>query len=91
MEIYHRIERKLTAALAPTTLDIVDESGRHVGHAGAHPMGESHFKVTVVSDVFLGKSRVERQRMVYDLLADEIRDRIHALSLTTLTPEEAAQ
>lgn len=91
MTIYaDRIRRKLTDALAPSRLDVVDESHRHAGHGGARPEGETHFNVTVVSAAFQGKSRVERQRMVYALLADELAERVHALALTTRTPQEAA-
>ncbi|NYZ14685.1 BolA family transcriptional regulator [Azospirillum sp. RWY-5-1] len=84
-----RIRRKLTDALAPSRLDVVDESHRHAGHSGARPEGETHFNVTVVSAAFEGRSRVERQRMVYALLADELAERVHALALTTRTPQEA--
>lgn len=90
MEIAARLRRKLTEALAPSRLDIVDDSHRHAGHAGHDPRGESHFTVTVVSAAFAGRSRVERQRLVYGLLAEELAGRVHALALTTLTPEEAA-
>ena len=83
------IRQKLTAALSPTRLDIVDESHRHAGHAGARPEGESHFTVTIVSAAFAGQSRVARQRMVYDILAGELKNDVHALSLVTKTPEEA--
>jgi BolA protein len=79
---------KLEAALSPARLDIVDESARHAGHAGARPEGETHFRVTIVAAAFLGKSRVERQRLVYSLLAEELRTRVHALALTTLAPDE---
>lgn len=89
MEYADRIRRKLTEALAPEQLDVVDESGRHAGHAGARPEGETHFHVTIVSAAFAGRSRVERQRLVYGLLAEEMAERIHALGLTTLTPDEA--
>jgi BolA family transcriptional regulator, general stress-responsive regulator len=84
------IEQKLTDALAPTRLAIVDESHRHAGHAGARPEGETHFRVEVVSAAFAGRSRVARQRLVYAALAEELRTRVHALALTTLTPEEDA-
>jgi BolA family transcriptional regulator, general stress-responsive regulator len=84
------IRAKLTAALAPARLAIVDESHRHAGHAGARPEGESHFNVTIVAAAFAGQSRVARQRLVYGLLAEELRTDIHALSLTTLTPAEDA-
>ena len=90
MRVAQAIERKLTEALAPARLDIVDESHLHAGHAGARPEGESHFRVTVVSDVFRGKNRVQRQRLVYRALAEELESDIHALALLTQTPEEAA-
>jgi BolA family transcriptional regulator, general stress-responsive regulator len=83
------IHRKLSGRFAPTRLDIVDESHRHAGHAGARPEGETHFAVTIVSAAFAGHNRVARQRLVYEALAEELATRIHALSLTTLTPEEA--
>jgi BolA protein len=82
------IRAKLSEGLNPVRLDIVDESHRHAGHAGARPDGESHFQVAVVSAAFAGKNRVARQRLVYGLLAEELRTDIHALSLTTLTPDE---
>jgi BolA family transcriptional regulator, general stress-responsive regulator len=83
------IRAKLGEGLKPARLEIVDESHRHAGHAGARPEGESHFQVTIVSAAFTGRSRVARQRLVYGLLAEELRSDIHALSLTTLTPAEA--
>lgn len=88
-----RIERKLTEALKPARLNIEDESHKHAGHAGSHADGggETHFNVEIVSDAFTGQNRVARQRQVYALLAEELNERVHALSLATLTPEEAAQ
>ena len=82
------IRRKLSEALAPSRLDIVDDSARHAGHAGARPEGESHFTVEIVSARFAGLSRVARQRLVYGALADELRTDIHALALKTLAPDE---
>ena len=82
------IREKLTARFAPLRLEIEDESQRHAGHAGARPEGETHFSVTIVSAVFDGETRVARQRLVYQALADELATRVHALSLTTLAPEE---
>lgn len=90
MEIATRIRARLTAGLAPSRLEIEDESHRHAGHAGHDPRGESHFRVTVVSGRFAGLSRVERHRIVNTLLADELKDRVHALALRTLTPAEDA-
>jgi BolA family transcriptional regulator, general stress-responsive regulator len=78
----------LTERFAPTQLEIIDESHRHAGHAGVRPVGETHFTVTIVSDAFAGESRVARQRLVYQVLAEELATRVHALALTTLTPQE---
>lgn len=88
MTIAERINKKLTEELAPTVLDVVDESAKHKGHGGWREGGETHFHVTVVSDAFEGKSRVDRQRMVYALLAEEMAERVHALALTTKAPSE---
>ena len=91
MTVAETIRRKLIAEFAPSELAIEDESARHAGHSGARPEGETHFRVRVVSAAFEGLSRVERQRRVYAVLSDELRDRVHALALTTLTPEEAVR
>ena len=88
MRVAQAIENKLTEELTPDRLEIEDESARHHGHAGARPEGESHFRVTIVSATFEGMSRLERQRLVYRLLAEEMKSDIHALALTTLTPAE---
>lgn len=88
MRVAAAIEANLRKALAPVRLAIVDESHMHAGHAGARPGGESHFRVEIVSAAFEGKSRLERQRMVYAALANELRHDIHALALSTLTPAE---
>ena len=88
MQVREVIERNLVEALHPTRLEIMDESHRHAGHAGARPEGESHFRLTVVAAAFEGKSRVDRQRLVYGALAELMASRIHALALTTLTPAE---
>lgn len=84
------IRAKLTAGFGPLALDVVDESARHAGHGGARPEGETHFRVRIVSSAFAGVSRVERQRMVYGVLAAELAGPVHALSLTALAPEENA-
>ena len=87
--VAHRIRERLTAALNPVRLEIVDESHRHAGHAGSRPGGETHFRVEVVAAAFQGKSRLERQRLVYAALKDEMSQQIHALSLVTRAPGEA--
>ena len=88
MTVADAIHRKLTDALAPIELTIVDDSARHEGHAGHRPGGETHFTVRIVSPSFTCISRVERQRRVYTVLADEMKSQIHALALTTLAPGE---
>ena len=88
MKVADTMRRTLTERFAPVRLDIIDNSHRHAGHAGARPEGETHFTVEVVATAFAGRSRVDRQRLVYDALADLLRERVHALALRTLTPEE---
>jgi BolA protein len=92
MRVSDSIRKKLTAAFAPQSLEVVDESHRHAGHAGATrddgSQGETHFHVRLVSAAFEGVSRVERQRRVYAVLADELKGPVHALSLTLLAPPE---
>jgi BolA protein len=95
MRVSDAIRDKLTAAFAPSLLDVDDESARHAGHAGAvredGGMGETHFHVRMVSAAFAGVSRVERQRRVHDVLAAELRGPVHALSLKLQAPDEAAR
>lgn len=83
------IRKKLDAALSPVELVVQDESAQHAGHSGARPEGETHFHVRIVSPLFSGMTRVARQRRVYEVLADEMAGRVHALSLETFTPDEA--
>jgi BolA protein len=91
MSVADTIREKLNAAFAPAQLVVEDESAKHHGHAGARPGGEIHFRVAIVSPAFTGLSRVERQRRIYAVLAAELNDRVHALSLTAQAPEEAAR
>lgn len=88
MRVADQIRRKLTAGLAPARLEVIDESHLHAGHAGARPEGESHFRVEIVSRAFQGKSRVDRQRLVYRILAEELAGGVHALVVKALTPRE---
>lgn len=88
MKTAERIERRLREALAPEVLDVKDESHLHAGHAGAREGGESHFRLLIVSSRFEGLSRVARQRAVNDILKAELKERIHALAMRTLTPAE---
>jgi BolA protein len=84
------IRMKLEAAFAPASLDIRDESERHRGHGGWREGGETHFRVSIVSNAFEGLSRVERYRRVHDVLDVELKGGVHALALTLLTPHEAS-
>ena len=85
------IAGKLNAAFSPQSLNIVNESHLHAGHGHHTPNGESHFRVHIVSDAFDGKSRLERHRMINELLVVELRDNIHALAIHANTPAEAAK
>ena len=89
MSMQERITSILTKELTPIYIKVTDFSEKHRGHAGYGEKGESHFDVVIVSDVFVGKSRVERQKLVYALLEEELKTQIHALTLKTLTTEEA--
>ena len=89
MKVADAIREKLVAALSPVALDVVDESHRHAGHAGAREGGESHFRVRIVSAAFVGKPRVQRHRLVNSALAAELAGPVHALALETLSPDEA--
>jgi BolA protein len=88
MSVKDTMRDKLVRRFSPIELQIVDESARHAGHAGAHAEGETHFAVTIVSAEFAGLGRVARQRLVYQTLAAELATRVHALSLTTLAPND---
>lgn len=81
---------KLAAAFSPSRLEVVDDSDRHAGHSGATEGGESHFNLTIEAAAFKGVGRVQRQRMVYAALADELAGPVHALSVKALAPGEAA-
>lgn len=80
------ISAKLRQAFAPSALEVIDESHHHAGHAGAHPSGESHFRIVIVSEAFRGKSRVEQHRLVNAALAEELRSRVHALAIQSSAP-----
>jgi BolA protein len=80
--------RHLDSALSPTRVELVDESEKHRGHGGYNPEGESHFSLEIESEAFTGKSRVERERMIYKALGDLMRERVHALSIKARAPGE---
>jgi BolA family transcriptional regulator, general stress-responsive regulator len=83
-----RITTRLMEALDPILLDVVDESDRHAGHAGAREGGETHYRVRIVSARFERQGRVERHRLVYGLLNAEFADGLHALALIAKAPGE---
>lgn len=85
--IVESMEQRL-AALEPELVEIYDESGEHVGHAGAQSGGGGHYQLTIVARRFAGHSRVARHRLVYEALGAMMRKDIHALAITALTPEE---
>ena len=82
------IRTKLTAAFNPSRLEVVDDSARHAGHAGARVGGESHFNVLIEAEAFAGLGKVARQRQVYGALGDLLAGPVHALSLKALAPGE---
>ncbi|MBI4185361.1 MAG: BolA family transcriptional regulator [Proteobacteria bacterium] len=89
MERARRIRDILKTALEAEAVEVVDESARHAGHAGARPGGETHYRVRVIAAAFRGRSPIERHQMVYAALAGEFGTGLHALALATLAPEEA--
>lgn len=82
------IRERLTTALSPVNVDIIDDSHKHAGHAGARG-GGGHFNVTIVADAFEGKGLLQRHRMVYAALGNAMQSEIHALSIQAYTPQEA--
>ena len=82
------IDRRLRQALAPTRLEVINDSARHRGHAGDDGSGESHFSVEIEALAFAGMSRLERQRAVNASVGDLLRERIHALAIRARAPGE---
>jgi len=79
---------RLNSALSPTAIELIDDSEQHRGHGGYNPAGESHFALRIESAAFTGKSRVQRQRMIYAALGDLMESRVHALSISAKSPGE---
>ncbi len=82
------IIKKLSEAFAPENLDVVDKFHLHKGHAGHRPEGETHFRVYIVSKAFEGKGRIDRHRMINQLLAPELASGVHALAIKAQAPGE---
>ena len=80
--------KRLNSSLSPARIELVDDSEKHRGHGGYNPAGESHFSLMIQSAAFVGKSRVERQRMVHHALGDLLDERVHALSIRATAPGE---
>ena len=80
--------RRLNSSLAPSRIELVDDSEQHRGHGGYNPAGESHFTLRIESAAFEGKTRVERQRMIYAALGELMDARVHALSIRASAPGE---
>jgi BolA protein len=89
MSMEKTIREKLSAALQPTRLEIVNQSHLHAGHRGSPGTGESHFSVLIEARIFSGKSRLERHRLVNDTLAAELKGTVHALAIAAYAPGEA--
>jgi BolA protein len=81
-----RISAKLRENFSPAALEVIDESHQHAGHSGSRPDGESHFRVKIVAEAFRGKSRVEQHRLVNAALAEELKERVHALAIQSSAP-----
>lgn len=86
MDTRERIAKVLGEALAPASLDVIDESHLHKGHAGARPGGETHYRVRITSEAFRGKSRIEMHRTINALLAAELSAGVHALAIEAKAP-----
>ncbi len=87
MNVAQEIRSRLSS-LAPLAMELVDESAQHAGHAGARPGGNTHWRLSIISKEFEGKSSVARHRMVYQALGELMQHPIHALNITARTPEE---
>ena len=79
---------KLVEAFAPDSVEVLDESHQHIGHAGHRPEGQTHYRIYIVSKAFSGKSRLERHRMINAAVADELKNGIHALAIHADAPGE---
>jgi BolA protein len=88
MTFEQKIREKLMVGLTPVRLDVINESALHAGHRSSPGTGESHFRVLVVSEKFAGQSRVNRHRMVNQLISQELAGGVHALALSTYAPDE---
>ena len=84
------LTKKLNDTFSPQSLNVVDESHQHEGHAGARPGGQTHFRVYIVSEAFKGKTRIDRHRMINAALADDLAAGVHALAIHAQAPGEGS-
>ena len=89
MSIDGEIRRRLEQALAPSRMELIDDSGAHAGHAGAAPGGNTHWRLTIVSAAFAGKPTVARHRLVFQALGELMQNPIHALQISARAPGES--
>ena len=85
-QVGQTITEKLSTALVPHALEVIDESHLHAGHSGARPEGETHFRVKIQAEAFAGKSLIQRHRMVNEVLAEELNGPVHALAISASAP-----
>lgn len=90
MEMDETIRTKLESAFAPASLDVINESHLHAGHAGSSGTGDTHYRVKIVAAAFDGKSRLERHRLVNEALVEELAGSVHALAIRAASPAEVA-
>ena len=88
MSVEQEIRRRLVP-LAPTRLELLDDSAQHAGHSGAAPGGNTHWRLTIVSAAFTGKTTVARHRMIYQALGELMQNPIHALQISARAPGES--
>jgi BolA family transcriptional regulator, general stress-responsive regulator len=88
VRVKDRISQRLSIALTPTFLEVFDESHQHAGHAGWRQGGETHFRVHIVAATFVGKSRIDRHRLIHAALAEELQAGVHALAIVAKAPGE---
>ena len=86
--VANSIKNKLEQAFSPVKLVITDKSHLHAGHAEAKEAVESHFDLLIIAEIFHGESKISRQRSIYRILSEEMKDKVHALSIIALTPSE---
>jgi len=92
VSVKETMSRKLLSALSPLSMDVIDDSAKHAGHmlhpGGVEPRGETHFTVKITAAAFAGQSRLQRHRMINQLLTEELQNGVHALAIEAKAPGE---